>query len=103
MRRFSESTVLWRKAETAETAQLADLMISQVTEGLELLAALDGKYQIKGDRIVFNNAGSIPRYLSIRTWVDQRMGVWQATPENARPHTLNAILRALGEGFPAAQ
>lgn len=90
-------------SETAETAQLADLMISQVTEGLELLAALDGKYQIKGDRIVFNNAGSIPRYLSIRTWVDQRMGVWQATPENARPHTLNAILRALGEGFPAAQ
>ena len=90
-------------SETAETAQLADLMISQVTEGLELLAALDGKYQIKGDRIIFSNAGSIPRYLSIRTWVDQRMGAWQATPENARPYTLNAILRALGEGFPAAQ
>ncbi len=90
-------------SETAETAQLADLMISQVTEGLELLAALDGKYQIKGGRIVFDNSGSIPRYLSIRTWVEQRMGVWQATPENARPFTLNVILRALGEGFPAAQ
>lgn len=90
-------------SETAETAQLADLMISQVNEGLELLAALDGKYQIKGGRMVFDNSGSIPRYLSIRTWVDQRMGVWQATPENARPYTLNAILRALGDGFPAAQ
>lgn len=90
-------------SETAETAQLADLMISQVNEGLELLAALDGKYQIKGGRMIFDNSGSIPRYLSIRTWVDQRMGVWQATPENARPYTLNAILRALGDGFPAAQ
>ncbi len=90
-------------SETAETAQLADLMISQVNEGLELLAALDGKYQIKGGRMVFGHSGSIPRYLSIRTWVDQRMSVWQATPENARPYTLNAILRALGDGFPAAQ
>jgi hypothetical protein len=90
-------------AEPAEVAQLAELMVSQVSEGLELLAASEGKYQIKGDRIAFTTAAALPRYLSIRSWVEQRSGTWQGTPENARPHTLNAMLRALGEGFPAAQ
>ena len=90
-------------AEPAEVAQLADLMVAQVSEGLDLLAASDGQYTIKGDRIAFTSAGAVPRYLSIRTWVDQRMGAWQAQPENARPHTVSLLLRALGEGFPAVQ
>lgn len=90
-------------AEPAEVAQLAELMISQVSEGLELLAASDGKYEVKGDRITFSNATSVPRYLSIRAWVEQRTSEWRATPENARPYTLNAMLRALGDGFPAVQ
>ena len=90
-------------AEPAEVAQLTDLMVAQVSEGLDLLAASDGQYTVKGDRIAFTATGAVPRYLSIRTWVDQRMGTWRAQPENARPYTVTALLRALGEGFPAAQ
>jgi len=90
-------------AEPAETAQLVDLMFSQVGEGLEILSALDGQYTMKGDAIGFKNAASATRYTSIRTWVEQRMSSWAATPEGARPVSVNAILRALGDGFPAVQ
>ena len=90
-------------AEPAETSQLADLMFSQVSEGLEILAALDGDYTIKDDRISFKNATPATRYTSIRGWVEQRTSSWAGIPENARPYSVTAILHALGEGFPAAQ
>lgn len=91
------------QAEPVETSQLADLMFSQVSEGLDLLAALDGQYEIKGGVIAFKNPASGTRYTSIRTWVDQRMQVWSGTPESARPYSVSAILRALGDGLPANQ
>ena len=89
------------QAEPVETSQLADLMFSQVSEGLDLLAALDGQYEVKGGLIVFKNPASGTRYTSIRTWVEQRMQVWSSTPESARVYSISAILRALGDGFPA--
>ncbi|MEO8138535.1 MAG: hypothetical protein ABI742_02760, partial [Gemmatimonadota bacterium] len=89
------------QAEPVETSQLADLMFSQVSEGLDILAALDGKYEVKGGLIVFKNPASGTRYTSIRTWVEQRMQVWSSTPESARVYSISAILRALGDGFPA--
>ncbi len=89
-------------AEPVETSQLADLMFSQVNEGLDILAALQGQYDIKGSNITFKNPASGTRYTSIRTWVEQRTQAWAATPESARPHSVAAILRALGDGFPAA-
>jgi gentisate 1,2-dioxygenase len=91
------------QAEPVETSQLIDLMFSQVGEGLDLLAALDGQYEIKGGVIVFKNPASGTRYTSIRSWVDQRMQAWAGTPESARPYSVSAILRALGEGLPASQ
>ncbi len=90
------------QAEPVETSQLADLMFSQVSEGLDLLAALNGQYEIKGGAIVFKNPASGIRYTSIRTWVDQRMQAWSGTPESARPYSVSAILRALGDGLPAS-
>ncbi len=91
------------QAEPVETSQLTDLMFSQVGEGLDLLAALDGQYEIKGGVIVFKNPASGVRYMSIRTWVDQRMQAWSGTPESARPYSVSAILRALGDGLPASR
>ncbi len=90
------------QAEPVETSQLADLMFSQVSEGLDLLAALDGQYEMKAGAIVFKNPASGTRYTSIRTWVDQRMQVWSGTPESARPYSVSAILRALGDGLPGS-
>lgn len=90
-------------AEPAETSQLADLMFSQVSEGLDILAALDGNYSIRGQRIAFRNAATATRYTSIRGWVEQRTSSWAGTPERARPYSVTAILHALGEGFPAAE
>jgi hypothetical protein len=90
-------------AEPAETSQLADLMFSQVNEGLEILAALDGDYTIKDQTISFKNATSATRYTSIRGWVAQRTSSWAGTPESARPYSVTVILRALGEGLPSAQ
>jgi len=91
------------QAEPVETSQLIDLMFSQVSEGLDLLAALDGQYQIKGGVITFKNPTSGTRYMSIRTWVDQRMQAWSGTPESARAYSVSAILRALGDGLPETQ
>jgi hypothetical protein len=90
-------------AESGETTQLADLMFSQVNEGLEILAALSGEYTVKGETIAFKNAASATRYTSIRGWVESRMSSWAGIPESARPYSVTVILHALGEGFPAAQ
>jgi len=102
-----EETSAWATrqslAEPAETSQLADLMFSQVNEGLEILAALDGDYTIKADHITFKNATSATRYTSIRGWVEQRTSTWAGIPESARPYSVTVMLHALGEGFPAIQ
>jgi hypothetical protein len=90
-------------AEPAESSQLADLMFSQVNEGLEILAALSGEYSVKGKSLAFKNSASATRYTSIRGWVEQRTSTWTGIPESARPYSVTAILHALGEGFPAAQ
>jgi len=87
-------------AEPGETSQMADLMLSQVNEGLGLLAGLDGQYDMRDGRIRFKNPASASRYVSIRSWVEQRTESWSSTPERARPHTVTLILRALGDGFP---
>ncbi|HTS88013.1 MAG TPA: hypothetical protein VMG41_05930 [Gemmatimonadales bacterium] len=90
-------------AEPTETSQLAELMFAQVNEGLDVLGSLQGQYEIRDGRIKFSNPTSGTRFLSIRTWVDQRMQSWAATPDGARPPTVSAILRALGEGFPSVE
>jgi hypothetical protein len=90
-------------AEATETSQMVDLMLSQVNEALDLLAATDGQYEIKGGTVRFKNPASGTRYLSVRTWVEQRMQSWSATPEAARPRTVSLLLKALGDGLPAVE
>lgn len=90
-------------AEPADVAQLSDLMMSQVGEALEILAALDGQYQYKSGVITFRTPASATRFTGIRGWVDQRMQTWQAIPEGARPRSITAILRALGDGLPTVR
>lgn len=87
-------------AEPGDVSQLADLMISQVTEALDLLAALGGQYEIKNGTITFRSPGAETRYTSIRNWVEQRTHTWSATPVTARPHSVSMILQALGDGLP---
>ncbi len=90
-------------AEPGDVSQLADLMVSQITEALDLLAALGGQYDIKNGAIRFRSPGAETRYTSIRNWVEQRMHTWSATPATARPHSISMILQALGDGLPAVQ
>lgn len=100
MRRWATRRSL---AEPAETSQLADLMFSQVGEALDILAAMEGQYEVKGNIIRFHNPASGSRFVMVRTWVEQRMGNWATTPESARPFTISAILQALGEGLPSVE
>jgi hypothetical protein len=100
MRRWATRRSL---AEPAETAQMADLMFSQVGEALDMLAAMEGQYDVKGNIIRFRNPAAGSRFVMVRTWVEQRMGNWATTPESARPFTVTAILQALGEGLPAVE
>ncbi len=90
-------------SEPAELTQLSDLMFTQVTEALEILAALSGEYQIRGNAIAFKHPASATRYTSIRNWVAQRLEGWNNLPESARPVTISPVLRALGDGLPAAE
>ncbi len=90
-------------AEPAELTQLSDLMFTQVNEALEILGALSGAYQLRGNTIAFKNPSSATRYTSIRNWVAQRLEAWAGLPESARPVTITQILRALGDGLPAAE
>lgn len=88
-------------SEPSDASQLSDLMFTQVSEGLELLASTD--YTIKGDKITFKEPASATRYTSIRGWVEQRRATWASTPESARPYSISATLRALGDGFPSVE
>lgn len=90
-------------SEPSDASQLSDLMFTQVAEGLEILGSMPGEYTIKGDKISFKDASSATRYASIRGWVEQRMATWSSTPESARPYSVSATLRALGDGFPAVE
>jgi hypothetical protein len=90
-------------AETSETSQLADLMFSQVSEALDILASLDGQYTVKGATIRFRDPSAGSRYMAIQSWVGQRMETWAGTPETARPLTVSILLRALGDGLPAVE
>jgi hypothetical protein len=90
-------------SEPSDASQLSDLMFTQVGEALEILASMPGEYTVTGDKISFKDAGSATRYTSIRGWVEQRMATWSSTPESARPYSVSATLRALGDGFPAVQ
>jgi len=92
-----------RLSEPAELVQISDLMFTQVNEALEILAALSGEYQVRGNAIAFKHAASGTRYTSIRNWVAQRLEGWNNLPESARPVTINQMLRALGDGLPAAE
>jgi len=87
-------------AEPGETSQVADLMVSQVSEALDLLAGAAGQYEIRSGAISFRSPATAVRYTAIRTWVEQKTANWNATPEGARPHTITALLRALGDGLP---
>ncbi|MEO8635794.1 MAG: hypothetical protein ABI587_11010 [Gemmatimonadales bacterium] len=90
-------------AEPAEVAQLSDLMMSQVSEALDILAALDGQYELRSGTITFRTPASATRFTGIRGWVEQRMQTWQGIPEGARPRSISAILRALGDGLPSVR
>lgn len=90
-------------SEPSDASQLSDLMFTQVGEALEILGSMPGEYTIKGDKISFRDATGATRYTSIRGWVEQRMATWASTPESARPYSVSATLRALGDGFPATE
>ena len=87
-------------AEPAEVSQIADLMVDQVSEGLDLLAATSGQYQIKNGRIQFTAASNAARYGVIQNWVSNRRQQWSAMPVSTRPATITLLLKALGEGLP---
>lgn len=90
-------------SEPSDASQLSDLMFTQVGEALEILASNPDGYTITGDKVSFKDAPSATRYTSIRGWVEQRMATWSGTPESARPYSVSATLRALGDGFPSVQ
>jgi hypothetical protein len=87
-------------AEPAEVSQIADLMVDQVSEALDLLAATSGQYQIRNGRIQFSAASNAARYGVIQSWVSNRRQQWAAMPASTRPATITLLLQALGEGLP---
>jgi hypothetical protein len=58
--------------EPVEISQISDLMVDQVAEGLDLLAASSGQYQIRNGRIQFTSASDAARYSVIQSWVSNR-------------------------------
>ena len=87
-------------AEPAETSQIADLMVDQVAEGLDLLIASGGKYQFKNGRIHFAAPADAARYSIIQSWVSNRRQQWTSMPASTRPATIGLLLKAVGDGLP---
>jgi len=87
-------------SEPAETSQIADLMVDQVAEGLDLLIASGGKYQFKNGRIQFAAPSDAARYSIIQSWVSNRRQQWVSMPASTRPATIGLLLKAVGDGLP---
>ena len=87
-------------SEPAETSQIADLMVDQVAEGLDLLIASGGQYQFKNGRIQFASASDAARYSIIQSWVSNRRQQWTAMPASTQPATIRLLLSAVGDGLP---
>jgi hypothetical protein len=88
------------QSESGDAAQVTELMVRQVADCLQLLADQAGQYEIKASGIAFKDPAAAARYQTIRTWVEQRAQTWSATPQSARPESVNALLRALGDRLP---
>jgi hypothetical protein len=87
-------------SEPGETSQIADLMLDQVTEALDLLLGTDAPYQIRNGRLQLAAASDAARYSVIHAWIANRQQQWAAMPSTTRPATISILLGALGSGMP---
>jgi hypothetical protein len=82
--------------ETAETARLTNLMLSQVDAVFALLQEQDGKYTVSGESIVFESADAARQYGTLRAWINQQADNYAGTGDAALPATLRQVIKGIG-------
>lgn len=81
--------------ESAENLRLTNLMLSQLDSTFSLLAEQEGKYQISGDAITFENTDAARQYGALRVWLNQQADKYAGSGD-ALPATLRQVVKAIG-------
>lgn len=81
--------------EAAETLRLTNLMLSQMDSTFSLLAEQEGKYQISGEAITFQNSEAARQYGALRVWLNQQADKYSGSGD-ALPATLRQVVKAIG-------
>jgi hypothetical protein len=81
--------------EAGETLRLTNLMLSQMDSTFSLLAEQEGKYQISGDAITFQNPEAARQYGALRVWLNQQADKYSGSGD-ALPATLRQVVKAIG-------
>ena len=81
--------------ESGETLRLTNLMLSQMDSTFSLLAEQEGKFQVSGDAISFENPEAGRQYGALRVWLNQQADKYAGTGD-ALPATLRQVVKAIG-------
>ena len=81
--------------ESGENLRLTNLMLSQLDSTFSLLAEQEGKYQISGDAITFQNTDAALQYGALRVWLNQQADKYAGSGD-ALPATLRQVVKAIG-------
>jgi hypothetical protein len=81
--------------ESAGTGQSVDSLIGATDSIFALLQATDGRYRLRGGRIVFEDSQATAAYLGQALWLQARLRDWNRNPERT-PMTIRPLLAALG-------
>jgi hypothetical protein len=81
--------------ENAETLRLTNLILSQMDSVFNLLAEYEGKYQLAGETITFEDAEVGRAYGALRAWLNQQADKYSGSSD-ALPATLRQVVKAIG-------
>jgi hypothetical protein len=81
--------------ESAGTAPSVDSLINATDSIYALLQATDGRYRLRGGRIVFEDSQATAAYLGQALWLQARLRDWNRNPERT-PMTIRPLLAAIG-------
>lgn len=82
--------------ETGETMRITNLLVSQMDSAFSLLLEQDGKFQIAGEAIVFEDADAARQYGALRGWLTQQADKFAGSGEGSLPATLRQVIKAIG-------
>lgn len=89
--------------EAPGSARMVDDLLAQIDNIYGLIAGEEGRYEIDGSTIVFENTESARRYGTLRTAITPRVSSWAKTNPAELPASLRPVIKAIGDTRPPVE